>query len=133
MIVLACADDLMVSGKADIVRNAFQELHTCSRLKHMGTPNNDGEKVRSLGRSLGRSGDRISIFEDNECYQNLLKDCREAPGPVAPPTVSTPQVVEDVVGNERYGLQKSSREASMTGIPQGRRCLHRQGDCQILE
>lgn len=68
-----------------------------------------GDKVRFLGRSLERNGDKVFISEDKDYYLNLLqepqmKHCREAPAPAAHSTTSTPQVVEDVVYNERDGL-----------------------------
>lgn len=108
---LANVYDLMAVGKPDKVKNVFQELHTCFLLKETGTLNNGRDTVRVLGRHLERSGGTAFIFENMEYYLNLLKEfqmenCREAPAPAAPPTSSTPQVVEEVVDKEKHGLSR---------------------------
>lgn len=64
MIVLAYVDDLMAFGKKDDVNNLFKEIHERFPWKETGSLNDDGGKVRFLGRNLQRTGDTILLFED---------------------------------------------------------------------
>lgn len=50
---------------------------TCaSLLKETGQLNDDGDKVRFLGRNLERSGETMACLRDRESQDHLLKECR---------------------------------------------------------
>lgn len=64
-----------------------------------------------------------------------MGNSKKAAAPAAPPTTSTPQVVEEVVNKEAHALFKEAvgKLQWQVRMPQARHCLHRQGIGLIVE
>lgn len=58
VVALPYIDDVMAPGKPGVVKKLFQVLPTWLLLKETRTLNDDGHKVRFVGRNLGRAETR---------------------------------------------------------------------------
>ena len=110
VIVLAYVDDLMVFGNKDHIFIIKTKLNSVFLIKETGNLNNEGSKVRFLGRILQRKDCGILMYEDENYYMEILKEhsmekCKETNTPS--PATSTPTAdAEDLVDTDRHSLYR---------------------------